>query len=94
LLTLVYGFPNWPGGDRPGSTQAQVYTMLSPNHNHRTPGKITLDLSTALGEYSKVSSIVGLSYYPSPATADLTPHSNSLKLPQVIIERVDEPHRV
>jgi hypothetical protein len=51
LLTLVSGFPNWPGGDRPGSTQAQVYTMLSPNHNRRTPGKITLDLSTALGEY-------------------------------------------
>jgi hypothetical protein len=26
--------------------------MLSPNHNHLTPGKIVLDLSTALGEYS------------------------------------------
>src|SRR5215467_4588297 len=44
----------------------------------------------------KVSSVVGLSRNPSPATADLTPHSNSLKLPQVIslIERVDESHCV
>jgi Tol biopolymer transport system component len=32
----------------------------------------------------KVSSVVGLSRYPSPGTADLTPHSNSSKLPQVI----------
>ena len=34
LLTLVSGFPDWPGEIRPVSTQAKVYTMLSPNLNH------------------------------------------------------------
>jgi hypothetical protein len=34
--------------------------MLSPNHNHQTPGKITLDLSATLGEYSGLENMYGV----------------------------------
>jgi hypothetical protein len=122
LLTLGSEFPFWPGEDRPVSTQAKVYTMLSPNLNrgiwgkflgaqpgclrgfgdgrlieanrqgraalqgvrvsqrHITaPGKIALDLSTTLGEYS------GLANTPlSPPTQI---HRGR---PRSFVERVDE----
>ncbi len=105
LLTLVSDFPFWPGEGRPASTQAKVYTMLSPNLNHsicrkflvaqagwaafqgvrapqrhiKAPGKIMLDLSTTLGEYS------GLENTPLSSPSQI--HRGR---PVAFVERVDE----
>jgi hypothetical protein len=83
LLTLVFDFHYCPGGVRPVFTQAQVYTMLSPNHNHLNSKKIALDLSTTLGEYS------GLENTPlSPPTQIHRSYRRSL------IKRVNESGRM
>src|SRR5215831_13995048 len=69
--------PSLPAGFGQSISPTRKVAGKDGRRSKATPGKITLDLSTTLGEYSGLvnegSSVFILSHYPSPATADLTP---------------------